>query len=400
MTSLRSLLCRLPFSPARASRGLICALTLGLLAGAHTHAATAGAIIDSGSLWLDTNGKPIDAHGGGFLHYEGRYYWYGEIKAGETTLPEINASWGGTRVPFTGVSCYSSPDLVTWKLEGNVLPASSGSPELDPTRVVERPKVIFNRATRQFVMWMHIDSPDYKEARLGVAVADNPRGPFRYVGAHRPNAGVLPDDMSEPLRQEFETAVKAHTLDAWLTSHPEWKTWARDFNSGQMARDMTLFVDDDGAAYVFYASEENAVMHVSRLSDDYQHDGGRYRRITFDSREAPAPFKWNGRYYLVTSGCTGWDPNPTLIHSAEKILGAWESLGSFFDDTSSAANVSYLSQPCSIVSVEGRGLVFMADRWNKFDLQNSRYVWLPVQAVGGIPRVRWQQRWSLETELR
>lgn len=30
-------------------------------------------------------------------------------------------------------------------------------PDLAPSRVLERPKVLFNRRTQRFVMWMHID---------------------------------------------------------------------------------------------------------------------------------------------------------------------------------------------------------------------------------------------------
>lgn len=30
-------------------------------------------------------------------------------------------------------------------------------PDLDPFRVVERPKVIYNTQYERFVMWMHID---------------------------------------------------------------------------------------------------------------------------------------------------------------------------------------------------------------------------------------------------
>lgn len=38
-------------------------------------------------VWLDTDGKSIQAHGGGFLHDERSkaYYWYGEYKDGPTT---------------------------------------------------------------------------------------------------------------------------------------------------------------------------------------------------------------------------------------------------------------------------------------------------------------------------
>jgi hypothetical protein len=246
-------------------------------------------------------------------------------------------------------------------------------------------------------MWMHIDSADYKEAKTGVAVASSPHGPFRYIGSLRPNAGVLPEDMPLPVRHDFEEARKNNLMEAWVEKHPEWKIWARDFSGGHMARDMGLLVDDDGVAYQFYASEENAVMHVSRLSDDYLSHAGQYRRILFDSREAPAPFKWQGRYYLVTSGCTGWTPNATRIHSAAAILGEWVDHGSFFADDSAAASVSYLSQPTFVAHRSDGRLLFMADRWEKHDLRHSRYVWLPVEtSPDPVPRVRWRQVWPLE----
>lgn len=39
-----------------------------------------------GQVWLDTQGKRIQAHGGSVLFWEGRYYWYGENK--EFTKPD------------------------------------------------------------------------------------------------------------------------------------------------------------------------------------------------------------------------------------------------------------------------------------------------------------------------
>lgn len=328
------------------------------------------------------------------MWHEGVYYWYGEIKTGETT-PASNANWGSSRVPMVGVSCYSSRDLIRWTDEGNVLPADGSSPELRSDRILERPKVIFNRITGQFVMWMHIDSPDYQEARTGVAASSSPRGPFRFLRALRPDAGVIPDDMPENLRHEFEVAHAAGRTADWGERHAEWRIWARDFADGQMARDMALFVDDDGAAYQFYASEENTVLHVSRLTDDYLQHAGRYRRITFDSREAPAPFKWKGRYYLVSSGCTGWAPNPTQIHSAAAVLGPWTGHGSFFREASSAAEVSFHSQPTFVAPIFGGGLLFMADRWNQHNLEDSRYVWLPIDLSRDIPRVDWLPGWDI-----
>ena len=42
--------------------------------------------IRPGQIWLDTEGKRIQAHGGSVMYWEGAYYWYGENK--EFTDPE------------------------------------------------------------------------------------------------------------------------------------------------------------------------------------------------------------------------------------------------------------------------------------------------------------------------
>ena len=205
-----------------------------------------------GEVWNDTDGNPINAHGGGILYHEGTYYWYGEYKKGETILPEW-ATWECYRTDVTGVSCYSSQDLLNWKFEGIVLPAVKDDPEHDlhPSKVLERPKVIFNQKTRKFVMWAHVESADYSKACAGVAVSDSPTGPFTYLGSFRPN-------------------------DA-------------------MSRDQTVFVDDDGRAYQFYSSENNATLYISELTDDYLKPSGRFTRNFIGmSREAPAVFKHDG----------------------------------------------------------------------------------------------------------
>lgn len=60
-----------------------------------------------GEVWKDTDGNPINAHGGGLLYHNGTYYWYGEYKKGKTILPDW-ATWECYRTDVTGVGCYSS----------------------------------------------------------------------------------------------------------------------------------------------------------------------------------------------------------------------------------------------------------------------------------------------------
>jgi len=52
-----------------------------------------------------------------------------------------------------------------------------------------------------------------------------------------------------------------------------------DLDGGQMSRDMTIYVDDNGKAYHIYASEENQTIQIAELTDGYMSHTGRYVRI-------------------------------------------------------------------------------------------------------------------------
>jgi len=291
--------------------------------------------------WKDINGNFINAHGAGILNYNGTYYMFGEIKKGKTWLVP-GQNWECYRVPAGGVSCYSSKDLSTWKYEGVALTAVIGdsSNDIDTGKVIERPKVIYNELTKKFVMWMHIDAKDYSFAHAGVAVSDNPAGPYKYLGSVQPN--------------------------------------------GQMSRDMTLFKDDDNKAYLIYSSENNNTMHVCLLSDDYLSPTKTWSRILIDrNREAPALFKNQGKYYLVTSACTGWSPNAATYAVASQPLGPWREYGN--PCTGEEAETTFQSQSTFVLPIKGKTdqYIFMADKWNKLDLENSKYVWLPLLIKNG-----------------
>jgi len=302
--------------------------------------------LPNGTVWTDTQGKPINAHGGGMLLHNGVYYWFGEIKKGNTWLVP-NQPWEDYRVPAGGISCYSSTNLKDWKNEGVALPSVKGSTahDLDTSKVIERPKVIYNKRTKKFVMWMHVDANDYGYSQSGVAVSDKPQGPYSYLGSVKPN--------------------------------------------GQMSRDMTLYKDDDEKAYLIYSSESNRTMHVCLLANDYLSPTTTYIRITSaENREAPAVFKYRGQYYLITSGCTGWSPNPATYAVSSTLLGEWKQMGDPCEGN--GAETTFQSQSTFILPVPGKPntFIFMADRWNKTNLPESRYVWLPLNMTDGKPVIR------------
>ncbi|KAI5000583.1 hypothetical protein ZWY2020_005172 [Hordeum vulgare] len=297
-----------------------------------------------GKVWLDTDGNAIQAHGGGILydHNTATYYWYGENKDGPTY--QIHPE-GAQRIDIIGVSCYSSKDLWSWTHEGIVLPGerTNITHDLHISKVLERPKVIYNDRTRQYVMWMHIDDGNYTKASVGVAVSRSPTGPFSYLYSFRP-----------------------HGFDS---------------------RDMTIFKDDDGMAYIFYATRGNTELHVSPLTTDYLNVTSAMRRILVRRfREAPAVFKLRGTYYMITSRCSGWAPNPALAHATHRIMGPWETLGNpCVGGNHFLRLTTFLSQSTFVLPLPGLPgtFIFMADRWNPSDLRDSRYVWLPL-SIGGL----------------
>lgn len=329
-------------------------LMLGLFGGNGVGQEKVGKGFVNGDVWLDTKGNPINAHGGGILFHKGKYYWYGEIKSGKTTLVP-GQKWQCYRTDAGGVSCYSSRNLVDWKYEGVALPPVFDDvlSDLHVSRVLERPKVVYNVQTKKFVMWLHIDNEDYSYARAGVAVSDSPAGPFRYLGSVRPN--------------------------------------------GQMSRDITLFKDLDGRAYIVYSSENNATMHVCLLSDDYLQPTTEYIRIFIGKkREAPAVFHHDGKYYMVTSGLTGWAPNKAMLAVADSMMGQWKLL--YNPCRGPKEELTFGAQSNFVLPLAGKEneFIFMGDRWNMTNLADSRYVWLPFAVAPDSVQIHWQDRFVLK----
>ncbi len=171
----------------------------------------------------------------------------------------------------------------------------------------------------------------------------------------------------------------------------------RDFEDGQMARDMNLFVDDDGKAYHIYSSEENSTLHIALLTDDYLDYSGKYACF-FPGRfmEAPAMFKKDGKYYLMMSGCTGWAPNAARSAVAESIWGEWKELGN--PCIGEDADLTFHSQSTYILPIAGKpdSFIYMGDRWTPDNAIDGRYVWLPLRFEGERFVIEWQDSWSLQ----
>ncbi len=348
--------------------------------------------IKPGELWPDTEGKHINVHGGGIVFYEGMYYWFGESRLPRGERDRTNY----------GVGCYSSKDLLNWKNEGLALKViNDTSSLLQPGSVIERPKVVFNKKTGKFVMWFHheLKGQGYKAAMTGVAVSDIITGPYKYLKSLRPNAGVWPVNFPEEFKssQVNEAGLKSWS-DEWIKAVKEGLFVRRDFAGGQMARDMNLYIDRDGKAYHIHSSEENMTLHFSELTDDYLDFTGRYYRVLpGESNEAPAIFYTKGKYFMFTSGTTGWKPNPGRIASANKITGVWKPIGNPCRGTADENKITFGSQSTFVLPIQGKKntFIYMGDRWIPENLADSRHIWLPVEWENEIPFIKWYSEWYL-----
>ncbi|MEU0341483.1 RICIN domain-containing protein [Streptomyces bobili] len=298
----------------------LCLALTGALATAGP-AQAAPQTIATGTQFTDTSGNPVHAHGGGVLKVGTYYYWFGENRNADNT--------------FRYVDAYRSTDLKNWEFRNHVLTEAS-DPEL-ATANIERPKVMYNASTGKFVMWMHKENgTDYSEARAAVAVSDTVDGNYAWQGSFRP-----------------------------LGQH--------------MSRDITVYVDTDGAGYMVSAARENYDLQIYRLTADYTNIASLVADPWHGGhREAPALFKRGNVYFMLTSGATGWNPNQQQYATATSLAGPWSAMTNVGDST------TYNSQTAYVLPVQGSSgtsYLYLGDRWgNSFGgtVNDSRYVWLPL----------------------
>ncbi|MDO4647978.1 MAG: glycoside hydrolase family 43 protein [Eubacteriales bacterium] len=349
-----------------------------------------------GAQWLDTDGNVIQAHGGqvqwmpvpdGNGGKTEKYVWIGENK----TSGHLG----------NNVAVYSSEDLMSWKFEGDVLRSINERQQLEEdayfqnlygklsveekdavfecinsATVMERPKMLYNEKTKKYVIWFHSDdateknSYNYDVGMAGIAVSDSPYGPFQFVKRMR----------------------LSHCPKGQIDCFPGSKGESRDIN---------LFQETDGTAYVVYTSENNKTLYISKLDDTYLNLSADPEEAVYKEdyirlfpgsmREAPVLAKHEGRYYLMSSSTTGWLSNQARIWSADSIFGDWENDGN--PCVGKGASMTFDTQStCIFQSKEGQW-IYYGDRWNSEDLFDSRYVWLPITFEENKLHIGWEESW-------
>lgn len=337
-----------------------------------------------GQPWLDTKGERIQAHGGSVLYQDGVYYWYGENKEKTT---------GKSGIWHWGVRCYSSVDLYNWEDRGIIIPPEADDPasSLHPASMMDRPHIIYNRDTGKYVCWLKIMNRDGSQTET-VLTADHILGPYTKV-----REGLKPLNMS--------------------------------------AGDFDLAVAPDGKAYYYFERVHSETI-CADLTADYTDVTGYYSTHFPHTappyvREATAHFSRRGRHYLITSGTTGYLPNPSQVAVADTWHGPYRVLGNPHPED--VSKTSYHSQISSVFKVEGKKDLYIAcaDRWvpdhmeyeyedyrkfyeslfdpdcvkkpeNRFGDDGKRntsiadYVWLPLRFDGEMVYIDWKDEWKIE----
>lgn len=289
--------------------------------------------IRTGELFTDDRGRIAQLHGIGIQRVGPNWYAWGEDKT------------AGDR--FTAVACYRTTDLATWEYVGDALTAGTG--DLAPDRVVERPKAL-RRPDGRWVLFLHIESADYSDARVGYAIGDTPEGPYEYLGSERP--------------------------------------------LGNLSRDIGVH-QEDGVGYLLSEDRDNG-LHIYRLRDDHCGVESIVATLRQQDRpeigyESPTLVRHEGLYYLFGSDLTGWDLNDNKYATASALEGPWSP----WRDFAPTGSRTFDSQVSVVLPVDG-GHVYIGDRWDRDDLAASAPIWLPLRVEEGRAELVWRDDWSIE----
>lgn len=291
-----------------------------------------------GAVWPDEDGNHIQAHGGGIIKLGDVYYWYGEERR------------QGLDTAYRYVSCYASTDLMNWKFRGDVVKMKDPQ-NLGWGWVLERPKVYYNKPSKKYVMYFHLDDRKYQVARVGIAVCNKPDGSFLFVKSFRP--------------------------------------------LGHESRDIGQFIDDDGTAYLVFEDRPFG-FRIAKLSDDYM-DVEKEMTLVKAHMEGGAIVHYKGLYYSIGSALTGWAPNPNKYATAPTLEGPWTA----FKDIAPPETKTYGSQSTMLLKVVGTKsttVIFMADQWKPDAQWNSRYIWMPLEIGDGKLWVPEPKPWAIDVK--
>lgn len=292
---------------------------------------------------------------------------------------------------------YRSTDLCNWEDLGLFIQPDLTDKDapLYPTSRADRPHIVKCTYTGKYVCWIKHCGAD---ACFTVLQADKFLGPYEIVKAHYRPFGCEVGD--------FDIAVCGDTAYLYMDAN----------HNGQLT--MRLTRD-------FLEAEEKICWQYEGLHAPF-------------SREAPAVFEHGGKWYMLTSGMTGYVPNKSDSAVSDAPDRPFVSIGDPHADD--ASHASFNSQISQVFKVPGKRDLYiaLADRWvpdypvdakladllerctaQRFDREHykatseemqtmmqspmltsantsrANYVWLPITFEEGKPKIYWRDSWKL-----
>ncbi len=198
------------------------------------------------------------------------------------------------------LDAFSSPDLVKWTKHQRILDTAA----VKWAKKAMWAPAIIEKGGKYYLFFGANDIQSDKETGgIGVAVADNPSGPYK-------------DHLGKPLVDKF--------------------------HNGAQPIDQFVFKDKDGQHYLIYGGWRHC--NIAKLNDDFTgfvpfDDGKTFKEITPDGYvEGPFMFIRNGKYYFMWSegGWTG--PNYSVAYAiADSPFGPFKRIGKILQQDPSIA---------------------------------------------------------------
>lgn len=340
-----------------------------------------------GQVWLDTQGEPIQAHGGGLIFTESKYYWYGEDK--EFTDCSNNIwTWG--------IRLYSSSDLYNWNDEGLIIEPVLDDPDSDlfPSKGVDRPHIV-RRSDGKYICWLKLTGND---ACFTVFMADSIKGPYKQIVRDYRPFGIEIGDFDLILNKQGQ---------GWL--------FVTDARVGEGVKTLKL--------------NKQLTQATKDVCRQYTQQKGSLRR------EGIVVFERKDKKYMLTSGMTNYVPNEADSAESSSWSQSFISIGD--PCVGDLTLTTFNSQPSEVFKIPGHEkYLVMADRWlgdklisrkesllirkvmggdpmvsakERQEVINGpaagqptatkfgRYVWLPLEfdKENGHPYIKWQKEWQI-----
>lgn len=262
-----------------------------------------------GIAFIDTDGKPVDAHGGGIIKECDTFYLHGEYFLSTTTNNDFN-----------GFSMYSSKDLATWKNEGIILPQQPNG-QLGPSRKGERPHIIKCPATGEFVLYAHSADETYQaDKEVVYATSSTVNATYMFQGSLLSGTG----------------AIAAHSDMSALTDGAN-----------------AYVVTESGWVYTL-ASDCHSWVSAKQYGAVNGTTGG---------SEAPTVFKAGNTFYWIGSDKTGWRANDDFYSTAPAMTGPWTYRG-YVAPEGAKTWMTQTTWVEAVIGSQGTVYVFWGDHWD------------------------------------